>query len=169
MLCLWSHTNSPICPQLFDYLPPTIAIMTNPSRDDLREHEGGPELSTTRRFGGRRTRRSSLCDCCRSGPGDRLAAQGAGDELRIRRLPCRDCPVNLMALPSADTERGGGAFCSTIGCFPHIRTCHFNAHNAVRWPPQAWPCFSAAGSTARSPTSRLVAAFRVHDSSFHGH
>ena len=105
--------------------------MTNSSRDELREHEGGPELLTTRRPGGRRTPRPSLCDCCRSGPGGRPATLGTGDELRLRRLPCRDGSVIFTTLPSTDVEREGGTFCPATGCFQAIRTCHFNVHNAV--------------------------------------
>jgi hypothetical protein len=41
-------------PQLFGYPFPTAVFMTNPSCDDLREHEGGPELWTTRWSSGRR-------------------------------------------------------------------------------------------------------------------
>jgi hypothetical protein len=80
--------------------------MTNPSHDRLREHEGGPELPTARRPGGRRTRRTSLCDCCRSGPGDRPAPFGSGDELRLRRLSSRDGLrfSRLLLLPMLSAE-----------------------------------------------------------------
>jgi hypothetical protein len=78
LLYSWFLTNPLSCPQLFGYPLLTIAFMTNQSRDGLREHEGGAELPTTRRLGGRRTRRHSLCDCCRSGPGDRSAPYGSG-------------------------------------------------------------------------------------------
>ena len=112
--------------------------MTNPSRDELREHEGGPELLTTRQPNGRRTKRPSLCDCCRSGPGDRPAPLGSGDELRVRRLPCRDGSVILTTLPSTDVERGRVAFCTIIGWLQHIRTCHSDACNAVWQALWAW-------------------------------
>jgi hypothetical protein len=77
--------------------------MTNPSCDELREHEGGLELSATRRPSGRRTRQLPLCDCCRSGPGGRPASLSSSNELRLHRLPYRDCSVVLTALPTTDT------------------------------------------------------------------
>jgi hypothetical protein len=58
---------------------------------------------------------------------ERLSCSFIGDELCLRHLPCRDGPVILTTPPFTDIERGWVAFCSTIGCFQHICTCHFDA------------------------------------------
>jgi hypothetical protein len=97
---------------------------------------------------------------CTSGSGSLVMAEG------LALTDCTHCgwpSVSRLFLP-ADDERERLVICRTIGCFSHVRTCHFGGCDTGRYALYVWQRLSAVGREPL-PTARAVVGLRFHDSS----